>query len=345
MNPLKNIITKPLFFGFLLWIILPLIALIFSHSQISTYSMLSKLQDGNGICFSRVVQTFTAKMLGKISSSYLKPDFIQMTGGCYKDIFDNFHHGLEKNFPTLAEQMTRITSKSHWFHEKLDTKIINLTGNTRPNNLINLENHFIKIEALNDEMNQTTESQKDEILSTINLSYMIFLTLFLLAAILLFIPLIKALRGYTSPVKSKDREYDTQESHLEENSPSPLTEPTLLSEIIEEALLALKRKICQHGIYVNTHIAKDLPISHQENSLFQVIYNILTSQIEILAKEIKNPKILIQTEFKGEDVILSLSHNGPLHLPLQEPSTGEAHQLITKELLKKLQWRYSYSSQ
>ncbi len=80
---------------------------------------LSNLRQGLGTCFSRVSQTYTAKILGDSGSGYLTSAFLAATEECFGDAMgvmeDNFEYTLASTFKLL----NTVASDTHWFHEKI----------------------------------------------------------------------------------------------------------------------------------------------------------------------------------------------------------------------------------
>ena len=180
-----SFILRPLSLLFSIGIVCAFICFFTLRSQVLDYSHLATMQEGNGICFSRVIQTFTAAMMGKQASQHLSSPFIEMTEECYGDIAENFYGQLAVSFPLIGEQLSRMASDVHWFHKKLGTKVINLSmgSGTIENSLVSLENRFSKVESLNDEINKKLESLKGQAYAQLHFSVialllsLIFLTI------------------------------------------------------------------------------------------------------------------------------------------------------------------------
>ena len=60
------------------------------NTSVQSHAKLVTVQDGSNICFSRVIQSFTARMIGDTGSAFLTPEFLSLTGECYSDLVENF---------------------------------------------------------------------------------------------------------------------------------------------------------------------------------------------------------------------------------------------------------------
>ena len=228
---LKQVILRPLSLLFAIGIVSAILCFFILRSQISTYSHLSTLQEGNGICFSRVTQTFTAAMMRKLGSQHLSFPFIEMTEECYGDIAENFYSEFKTSFPFVGEQLGRIATDAHWFHEKLNNKVISLGAGaaTIENSFVSLENQFAKVESLHDEINKILESKKGQAYRQFHFSIMA-LFLSLLALLIAFI-------GYFVQEFSVRRFHQSLErragQEVDQENPSLAQVKRLLSDILK----------------------------------------------------------------------------------------------------------------
>ncbi len=85
---------------------------------------------------------------------------------------------------------------------------------------------------------------------------------------------------------------------------------TNYSEIIESSLILLKDKIRLHNVHVDVTIQESKQIEIIPNEFKHVLINILTNAIdEFKNKDIKNPKISINTYAEDKNVILEIIDN------------------------------------
>ncbi|MCY4644443.1 MAG: hypothetical protein OXB88_07475 [Bacteriovoracales bacterium] len=189
-----------------------------SRAQILDYNALSRLQDGRGICFSRIVQTFTARMIRVSGSNYLTPEFMNITEQCFDDITTNFYNKSTEHFKKIGKRMNRIVSMVHLFHEGAKGKIANF-WKPMESKSISLQNRFSTIESLNDEMAQSFESYKSNLFK----QYIFYSRLLLVSLLLLTFSLVIYIirEFYQKSHKSSSSEIDHKEvlkKHLDQIS-------------------------------------------------------------------------------------------------------------------------------
>ena len=186
MGVFKKVLFRSIPILFFIGIVLAAASFFTLRSQIFSYSHLATLQEGNGACFSRVVQTFTAQIIQESSSEYLKPHFIDMTAECYGDLLENLHRPFAKAVSSVGSQMNRMTSNVDLFHQKLKMEVIDLDGQLQ-NMSILLQNQFGKLESLNDEVNKILENQKAMTLKKLTL----YTSILFVSLLFLFMAIIK----------------------------------------------------------------------------------------------------------------------------------------------------------
>ena len=332
------------------------------RSEIFSYARLSELRDGNSVCFSRVVQTFTAKMIGPAGGQYLTPSFISMSGECYGDMVDNASHDADASLQKVGSQINQVASDVHWFHDNLNRKVITI-GAAQGNSLSSmLENRFQKVEALNDAINEKLDELKRSNLKNFA-TYASFLLLSLLAlvtaALYSFFRELSlekfrqrmesvAATQTTSPVQAKGLIAETLEKHGYQNCaqllkgqkiPSQKREETKhqaplkkvqLTPLIEKIFIKLKNQISHYGITIHTHVPENLFARGSADVISQVIYDLITSHIRELKKVRSKPTITVKAQAKGGQIDLTLSRNGG---PFQK---DWIHRLKKKTLTKGL---------
>ena len=420
MDIFKKVMFRAVPVLFFVGIVLAASSFFTLRSQMFSYSHLATLLEGNGVCFSRVIQTFTARMIKESSSEYLTPRFIDMTGECYGDLLDNFHRPFA-NISNGGSQINRMASDVHWFHQRLKMKVIGPDGQL-PNTSVLLQNQFGKLESLNGEVNKILENQK-----ALTLKKFTFYTRILLVSLLfLFMAIIKyfvsefSLGSFRRTLEKKVKEIKDKElmtfpfqveklisdvlkkhgyvgcakifaryhegllegkpegfkikqaktvnpiSHTESSLPrapqktigatsireknkkeiSIMERDQLqqirLASLIEQVFLRLNQKIYGYGVYVDIEVSENLFIWAKPDAIFQVIYDLLTTQLREVMKTAEKPNIMIQGRGIGGMIILNLAHNGaPYNKKLISNIKKKGQRnglppelLIAKELLK-----------
>jgi signal transduction histidine kinase len=117
MNQITGLLANKRIFGS---VILLLGVLFFTYTIQETSQKLKKitgLESGVQTCFSRVNQTYTAKLLGEQSSQYLTQNFQSLTEECFAEGILNVEENLKLDLPVLAKKLSTLASNVHWFHE------------------------------------------------------------------------------------------------------------------------------------------------------------------------------------------------------------------------------------
>lgn len=134
---------------------------------------LTNFESGVQTCFSRVNQSYTAKMIGDSSSNYLSQNFQNLTEECFAEGILNVDDNFQLELMPVAKKLSMLASNVHWFHE-------DLSANGANNNLggsgegRDIGSRFEKIEVTKDEILDATESFKTEITNSLNKQKTIF---------------------------------------------------------------------------------------------------------------------------------------------------------------------------
>ena len=306
------------------------------YAQMRSHSSVVALQDGNGVCYSRVLQSFAAKMMGEGRSKYLDPDFIQMTGQCYGDMVDNFYHQFTGSVPDLEEKINRLSSQAHWFHEKLRTPIIDLSGKGGGLSVL-LQNQFAKIEGLSNAVGELLTSQRRLFFQR----FTFFVGVMLISLLLLAAALLKHWAGDSSrrvwsremggvepqlrqAVESEQRPVVRSEKLSSNQGAAAVPRPQQVEyqgpaslqricavRLIEQVLSQLRKRVLEHNIHVDIHLPPELMIWTDSEALLQVIYSLLSAQVRALAMAgQQKPAMAIRGENLGAAVVLSFTTQG-----------------------------------
>ena len=131
------------------------------HSAVKQLS----LSSGASTCFQRVSQTFTALMIGDLSSSYLTKPFMNTTSDCFDYANQTFQSLFSQNFKGGAKSIRAISSDLHWFHEKIEklTRISKSQGLDLSSS--NIINKYSALEGLSSSFNEAIQSSVDDKIS------------------------------------------------------------------------------------------------------------------------------------------------------------------------------------
>ena len=321
------------------------------YAQMRSHSSMMALQDGNGVCYSRVLQSFAAKMMGEGGSKYLDPDFIEMTGQCYGDMVDNFYRQFTGSVPDLEEKINRLSSQAHWFHQKLRTPIIDLSdeGGGLP---VLLQNQFAKIERLSNAVGELLTSQRRFFFER----FTFFAGVMLVSLVLLAVALLtgnpsrrvwprkvggverqmkQAVESEQRPVVRAEKLSSDQGGaavprlqQVEYQGPASLQRICAV-RLIEQVLTQLRERVLEHKIHVDIHLPPELMIWTDSEALLQVAYSLLSAQVRALAMEgQQKPAIAIRGEALGGAVVLSFTTNGIPHAQQLAPELVMARELL-----------------
>ncbi|MGZ3786996.1 MAG: hypothetical protein ACXVLQ_00655 [Bacteriovorax sp.] len=134
---------------------------------------LTNFESGIQTCFSRVNQTYTAKMLGDTASNYLTTNFQNLTEECFAEGILQVEDSFKVELSLVAKKLSTLASNVHWFHEDIlspgSARAIANDGESR-----DVGARFEKIETTKDEILDATEGHKSEITDTLNKEKNIF---------------------------------------------------------------------------------------------------------------------------------------------------------------------------
>lgn len=123
---------------------------------------LTNFESGMQTCFTRVNQTYTAKMLGEVSSEYLTQNFQNLTEECFAEGILNVEDSFKAEMSLVAKKLSTLASNVHWFHEDIlspgSARAISENAETR-----DMGARFEKIETTKDEILESGEVYKAEI--------------------------------------------------------------------------------------------------------------------------------------------------------------------------------------
>ncbi|MDD4972826.1 MAG: ATP-binding protein [Bacteriovorax sp.] len=146
---------------------------------------LTNFESGMQTCFSRVNQTYTAKMLGDSASNYLTQNFQNLTEECFAEGILNVEDSFKAELSQVAKKLSTLASNVHWFHEDIlspgSVRTIANSGESR-----DIGVRFEKIETTKDEILESSEKYKAEISNSLNTEKTLFYVSATLLVLLMF---------------------------------------------------------------------------------------------------------------------------------------------------------------
>lgn len=128
---------------------------------------LTNFESGMQTCFSRVNQTYTAKMLSDATSNYLTQNFQNLTEECFAEGILNVEESFKAELSQVAKKLSTLASNVHWFHEDIlspgSANMIAGDGESR-----DVGTRFERIETRKDEILESVEAYKNEISESLN---------------------------------------------------------------------------------------------------------------------------------------------------------------------------------
>ncbi len=175
---------------------------------------LTNFEGGIQTCFSRVNQTYTAKMINDSSSNYLTQNFQNLTEECFAEGILNIEDGFKVELSSIAKKLSTLASNVHWFHED----ILSPGTGTSPKlagdgEALDVGSRFEKIESTKDEILDSSEVYKSELSSELNKQKTIFYVTSTFLVLLMFSELITTTRKKLfNQIKEKEAEGELLEN-------------------------------------------------------------------------------------------------------------------------------------
>ena len=118
---MKNLLMKPKTLISICAIsLLSLVSITLLNNNISnSFTKLHNTNNGIGICFQRVTQTFTALMIKDLGSNYLTDSFKSTTGDCFSDVSKSIG-SLFASSTKSQKIINNLNSDLHWFNTKVE---------------------------------------------------------------------------------------------------------------------------------------------------------------------------------------------------------------------------------
>jgi hypothetical protein len=128
-------------------------------------SKILALQEGLQTCFTRVHNSYTARLIGS-GSEYLADSFVKNSEECFGEAI-RVYENLEIKNGTVLEDLNALSTDVSWFHQKLIAKPVEGLFDGNPENVIlsNLGSRFEKLEIKREQVNDSLASAKATIQS------------------------------------------------------------------------------------------------------------------------------------------------------------------------------------
>jgi len=212
--------------------------LVYSTFQVTNNSFqlkkVSNLESGIQTCFTRVNQTYTAKLLADDASGYLTQNFQGLTEECFAESISSLEENFKGEVNSIAKKLSTLASNVHWFHE-------DLAGNTEmlETENSNMSQRFEKIETVKDELIEETEMYKAELSQGLNLYKNSFFVLATLLVVTMMLEFISALK---KRISNSAREIEAERELSDQGG----IQSVKIGEIIKTALEQNDLKNCAH---------------------------------------------------------------------------------------------------
>ena len=211
---------------------------------------LSTFESGMQTCFSRVNQTYTAKLLDDSSSQYLSQNFQGLTEECFAESISSVEENFKVEMANSLKKLSTLASNVHWFHEDL----------LAPSGIKSLSNgegrdigsRFEKIENTKDEVLDETETMKTKVTGDLNSSKNIF---YATSTLLVVLMVLEYLANTKRKISNNAREIEA-EKELQDNGG---IHSVKLGEIVRLALEQNDLKNCAklfNNFYIHTSFEK-----------------------------------------------------------------------------------------
>lgn len=121
------------------------------------------LQEGLQTCFTRVHNSYTARLIGS-GSNYLNESFVASTEECFGEAI-RVYENLNLDNGVVLEDLNALSTDVSWFHQKATATAEEglFEGNPESVLLSNMSNRFEKLEMKKEEIGEALASEKNQI--------------------------------------------------------------------------------------------------------------------------------------------------------------------------------------
>ena len=160
---------------------------VFQHKLNVKISDISSLKSNLSTCFSRVNQSYTAKVIGDSTSMYLETGFMKMTEECLAEVSGFSEEIFASTAVKLGQTLNALVSDIHWFHERLEESSNSFSETDVEVVLSTLSDRFEKLEMKFDNVDGELMSKESSIsLSKSNLTILLISLCFIAPLLLLW---------------------------------------------------------------------------------------------------------------------------------------------------------------
>jgi hypothetical protein len=213
---------------------------------------ISNFESGMQTCFSRVNQTYTAKLLEDATSQYLTQNFQGLTEECFAESLMSIDENFKIELASSLKKLRTLASNVHWFHEDL----------IAPQGVVSLSNgegrdigsRFEKIENTKDEVLDDSEVFKNSVSKELNSGKNIF---YVTSTLLVVLMVLEYLSNTKRKISNNAREIEAS-IELQDNGG---IQSVKLGEIVRVALEQNDLNNCAklfNNYYINSTFEKTI---------------------------------------------------------------------------------------
>jgi hypothetical protein len=148
---------------------------------------ITNFESGMQTCFSRVNQSYTAKLLDDLGSEYLGQAFHGLTEECLAESMNSIEDNFKVQMAKTIKKLSTMSSNVHWFHEDLASTTLDSGLASNAGESKDIGTRFEKIESTKDEILEDADQFKtnlaNEVAQTKNIFYVSSTLLFVLMVI------------------------------------------------------------------------------------------------------------------------------------------------------------------
>lgn len=219
----------------------------FSAQTSTQIQNLSVLSDGARTCFSRVQQSFMARMLGDTKSQYLSSEFMGNTERCLGEVSNLVGTHFSAQMSEAEKKINTLATDVHWFHERISPNSDAFTKSAAGVLISNIGGRFAKLEMAHNFILDELQKKHQELGSaqerfTLGLQFMGALAL-LLIGLEIF------------QRRSLAAEFQKLESEAERLCDSQDMSALQVQEVLKQALKHKEMSSC-HKLFTQFHVYK-----------------------------------------------------------------------------------------
>lgn len=169
------------------------------NNTASNIQNVNNLKMGLRTCFQRVMQTYTAKIIGDSSAIYLDKSFHADTEECFSEMISMFEYVIGVENDIVLKRINTLSSDVHWFHDK----VFSMKDDNKQLSLSYLGERFSSSEELKNNISMNLDQ---EIYSNERLQSVIKYLLLMIAVLTGFVIWSNVLQKYSIDKKCRNIE-------------------------------------------------------------------------------------------------------------------------------------------